>query len=271
MAAFQLKCIALDLDGTTLKSNHTLSDKTIETLRRINGEGTRIIVATGRSWMSVEKYLLQLKLPQLTTPVISYNGGHGMLITVKEDGTVLREPKFQSFVKPEIIRSLIKLSEDMGTMVQYYNADLGDGVYCVPRNDEHRELMARYSALVGVTHTVLDSYEDAFKICPSVKILIMSKDPDAVIAEAHKRKLEEELLIIRGSPDPFMVEFLSIETSKGAMLKTMCDFLGIDMQEVVSFGDGENDVQMLELCGMGLAMKNARDAPKEAANAVIQV
>ena len=77
--------------------------------------------------------------------------------------------------------------------------------------------------------------------------------------------------MIRGSPHAFFCEFLMPDMgNKGAGLKRLCECMNIPVACCVSFGDGENDREMLEVAGVGCAMKNARPAAKAAANIVIE-
>lgn len=90
---------------------------------------------------------------------------------------------------------------------QYYNGDNGD-VYASPTSEEHRVLLSKYARLVGQDQKLVTSYEEAISKSPSAKMLILTNDPDGLI-EITKKELPQGLFhIIRGSPDPFFVEFL---------------------------------------------------------------
>ncbi|RYG99212.1 hypothetical protein EON65_50495 [archaeon] len=142
-------------------------------------------------------------------------------------------------------------------------------MYAVPRNDTHIDLLKRYENLVDNAQIVLDSYNSALDICQSAKVLLMAEDADQLIAKAHKELNTAEFTIIRGSPHPFFVEFLRPDVTKGFGLKLLCEHIGVNMEEVVAFGDGDNDREMLQLAGLGVAMKNAKEAAKEIANVVM--
>ena len=79
------------------------------------------------------------------------------------------------------------------------------------------------------------------------------------------------LYFILGSPDPFFVEFLRNDVSKGNALQKLCENMNINLNEIVAFGDGDNDKEMLQLAGLGVAMKNGKPAAKEAADVVMDV
>lgn len=116
---------------------------------------------------------------------------------------------------------------------------------------------------------LLDSYSQALETCLAAKVLIMTDDADKLLQLAREELDTSEFTIIRGSPDPFFVEFLRPDVTKGAGLELLCKSQGIMMEDVVAFGDGDNDKEMLLLAGLGCAMGNAKTVTKEAANVVL--
>ena len=118
---------------------------------------------------------------------------------------------------------------------------------------------------------LIDSYEEAISRSLAAKIVILTNDADALIAAAREHFTENEFSLVRGSPEPFFVEFLRPDVCKGTGLKLICEHLGIDACNVAAFGDGDNDKEMLKYAGVGVAMNNAKDAAKEAANVVLEV
>lgn len=130
--------------------------------------------------------------------------------------------------------------------------------------------MRKYAALVGTPQTQIASYDDAFAKSPSAKMLLLTKDPDALLEIVDRELGRDRFHMIRGSPDPFFVEFLTPGVCKGTGLKKMCEAIGMPLEHVAAFGDGDNDVEMLELAGLGVAMANARDVTKAAADVVLQ-
>jgi len=142
----------------------------------------------------------------------------------------------------------------------------------VPLTEEHRALSARYASLVGKSQIVLRSYDEALAQSLSAKLLILTTQPDDLIAQAAKHFSAEDFNVIRGSPDPFFVEFLRRDVSKGSALIALCEHLGLDAsQEVAAFGDGDNDREMLEQAAVGVAMKNAKPLAQQAADVILQV
>jgi len=257
--------VALDLDGTALNSHHELSTKTIAMLRSLSSKGVLVTLATGRSVRDIQKYLEVLRLPQSTTPCVGYNGAYAVVF--KGEGGEYHE-KVSVFASPlaeESTKKLLEFAQEKGLVAQYYNGDIGE-VIAAPKTDEHRILLQRYAELTGRPQ-LLAPY--SAQTIPSAKMLLMTNDADLLIAQATAT-FPTEFHIIRGSPEPYFVEFLQPGVSKGVALQALCDYLGIVPFEVAAFGDGDNDKEMLQFAGMGVAMKNAKDAAKAAADITIE-
>lgn len=253
--------VALDLDGTTLNTDHELSPLTKSTLRQLCADGVMVSIATGRSINAIRPVVKELALP-VEMPVVCFNGACGVMC--RSDGT--SSELFSTSLSLEATKAVLELAAQLGLMAQYY---VGDDVFAAPTCEAHHELLQKYATLTGHPQTVVDTYGPLLSTLPS-KILILGPSPDLILDAAGSSQGLADVHLIRGSPDPFFVEFLPPGVCKGAGVKKMCAALGKPMGEVVAFGDGDNDKEMLEEVGRGLAMKNARDVCKKAADAVLE-
>jgi hydroxymethylpyrimidine pyrophosphatase-like HAD family hydrolase len=77
--------VAIDLDGTTLNSDHELTEYTLNTLRKLGSKGIKIAIATGRSITAVTKIIRALNLSQSEIPIVCYNGALGAIC--RKDGS----------------------------------------------------------------------------------------------------------------------------------------------------------------------------------------
>jgi HAD superfamily hydrolase (TIGR01484 family) len=121
--------------------------------------------------------------------------------------------------------------------------------------------------LTGVPFVyVKDYYQSAMKRGLPSKLIILccGRDVDMVYEEAD-RLLGAHAKVIRGSP-PWFVEVLHKDVNKGVGLQLLCNRLNVDLEEVITFGDGDNDIEFLQMSGLGVAMKNARETVKAVAN-----
>jgi hydroxymethylpyrimidine pyrophosphatase-like HAD family hydrolase len=144
-------------------------------------------------------------------------------------------------------------------------------VYAVPANDEHHTLLKRYEQLVGCPQVLVSSYEEAIQRTVAAKLVIMTNRADELISDSHTHLPVSELTIIKGSPYPFFVEYLPAHVNKGAGLVKLCSHLGVAMEAVVAFGDGDNDREMLQFAGKGCAVQNAKPLARDAATVVLEV
>ena len=198
-----------------------------------------VVVATGRSSSSVLDYLLRLGWEE--APIVCYNGAVGYLAGPSREGRPPRLTRiFADTLTEEATRQLVALAEDLGLVLQYYDPDSGE-VFANPRSDEHERLVDRYAGLVGRPQTRVTSFEACLARGPSAKVLILTSDPAALIAEADRRLPRGVFNYFPGSPHPFFVEFLAASASKGAGLARLCEHLGVPLESAVAFGDGEND------------------------------
>lgn len=118
--------IALDLDGTTLNSQHELSAKTESVLRRLSGQGVTICIATGRTTRNITRYVTQLALPQDTLPVICFNGSYGFTYcrtmtstsSSSSAGFVQSSTVFGEPLQLELTKVLLEFAERQGCVAQ---------------------------------------------------------------------------------------------------------------------------------------------------------
>merc|ERR1712113_223179 len=112
---------------------------------------------------------------------------------------------------------------------------------------------------------------------PSKQLVLCQNDQQDDMIESFEKTLNtKDFLIegkaphiVRGSMGWFL-EILHPEVNKGGGLKAMCDHLGIPLSNVVAFGDGDNDLEFIEMAGCGVAMKNARDVLRTVADEIIE-
>lgn len=141
----------------------------------------------------------------------------------------------------------------------------------MPKNDEHRVLMESYAAMTGRKQDIISSYDEALASSPSAKVVILTPDAVSICQQAKETFSSEEFNIILGSPDPYFIEFLRADISKASALRNVTAQFGINLKEVVAFGDGDNDKEMLQAAGASYAMKNGKAPAKEAAKEVLEV
>uniref|UniRef100_A0A7S2PTM5 Uncharacterized protein n=1 Tax=Zooxanthella nutricula TaxID=1333877 RepID=A0A7S2PTM5_9DINO len=136
-----------------------------------------------------------------------------------------------------------------------------------PADAEQERRLREFEELEGtVQQRVADLGEALAGGGPPLKVVAMVPDPEAAAAAARAALPAELVHIIAAEVH---IEFISPEVSKGQAVARLCgDVLGIPLAEVLAFGDNSNDLEMLRLVGEGVAMANAKEAVKSAADRV---
>lgn len=269
----RFRMVALDLDGTLLTSEHKLHPEQAAYLRNLYKEsGFRICIATGRAAPSVYDIVEQLGLED-PTPVVCSNGAKGFLLSLDESGQRRIENLFDTPLSEQAVLGTIQLAEEKGYFVQYY---VGDGIYANPKSEKHRQMVKEYEFLTDSALTLVNNFEafvsnqqwpskmlvrchpEEFKSChPAYVETLCSPDeaePLAHIVAAYNSDLD------------WFLEILHPSVNKGLGLQHMCSKLDIPLSQTIAMGDGTNDLEFLQLAGLGIAMHNAHDTLKEVAS-----
>jgi Cof subfamily protein (haloacid dehalogenase superfamily) len=217
-----------------------LGPRTLAAVRAARERGLRILVATGRMFRSVRPYVEQLGLED---PVICYQGA---VVADPRSGRFLRhEP-----IPVELAEETIAALEEEGFHVNCY---VDDELY-VARVTPEAESYARFQSLP--IHPVGDLV--AWLEEPPTKLVAVG-EPRALDAleERMKARFAGRLYISKSLP--YFLEFASPEVTKGSGLAFLAEHLGFGPEDTVAFGDGENDVELLEWVGYAVAVANAHE------------
>lgn len=246
-----IKLIAIDLDGTLLNTQHEMTERAEKVLKSAMSQGVRIVIATGKTFASAKHLVKRLGL---TTPGI-YNQG---TITFNNDGSV----HSQQIIDTMLARQIITFAEDRDYLVGVYS---GSRILVRKMSKRMDELTTHFHEPspeeVGPLQNILDT-------TPVNKIIAIAPDDSRRIM-ALRWQLSIQIgsgarLLSAGIPDE--IEVLPPNTSKGSALKVLLKEMGITANQVMAIGDGENDVEMLQMAGLGVAMGNANDHVKSVAN-----
>jgi hydroxymethylpyrimidine pyrophosphatase-like HAD family hydrolase len=104
---------------------------------------------------------------------------------------------------------------------------------------------------------------------PSKLLVLFDESKITHAATAYKSQLADRATVVMGTFDWFL-EVLHPQVHKGHGLSRMCQELAVPLEECIAMGDGANDVEFLRMAGLGLAMKNAKEAAKKNANSIVQ-
>ena len=238
-----LKLLLFDLDGTLLRSDKTISEYTLEMLHKCREKGILIGVSTSRSEKNSMKFITELN-PDI---VISSAGA-----LVKYNDTYIYKAEF---TKDETI-DMIQTTRDICGMDCEITIDTVDGHYWNYKIDPKQQDKSWGDSIYT---DFQDFSECALKMCVEI--------PDPVVAERLNETLHN-CDCVRFSDGDWYKFTKKTETKEKAILQ-MCDVCGILVDEIISFGDDFADIGMLKLCGKGIAMGNAIEEVKDAADEII--
>ena len=252
-----IKCIALDLDRTTLRSDGTLSMRTKDVLQRAVQKEMKVIIASGRPYTALPPAILNLDGIQYA---ITSNGAaiyevptgrrcYAQLLPADEVEKILLRYQdtsfsFEAFVDGQgyVDQSLWEdptrygMSSDNFSYIQHNRIPVPDIRSFLK---EHKHEMDSMDLVVPEE-----------KICRRVMEEI--------------KQMSKEVYVTSSSVN--LVELSNRKCGKHQGLKVLMDWLEIERMELAAFGDAENDIDMIELAGVGVAMANASVNCKKAAD-----
>lgn len=237
-----IRLMAFDLDDTLLNPQGKISPRTLEALKAAMATGCRVSLSSGRM---LESMLPIAEEIGVNAPMLMYNGA--MIYNHNTDETI-----FAPRIKYEIALEIVKLAEELGYYIQTYP---GKGYYC----DRIREATIAYAKQINVDPIPVNMpMSQWMEQNPSdmQKMLIIDTVEGATrIKDIMTERFPEGAVFLKSKPH--FVEIAPPNINKGYSLKKLGEHLGIAREEIMAFGDGQNDVPMLEYAGYGYAMANA--------------
>lgn len=242
-----INLIATDIDGTLLTSDHELTPRTEKALKAALDRGVRIVFATGKTRAATRELTdhLGFKMPGVYV--------QGLVIYDENDSVI-----HQQLLDETILREVLDYAKTTDYELMAYS---GMSIFA-QQNGPYTHRMVRYHEPMP---TVLASMHDLIGATPINKIQFF----DTAERIAEVKKVIEPMLHERAvmtMPSFEILEVLPLGASKGAGLKQLLDILHIDSANVMAVGDGENDIEMLEMAGFGVAMGNAMPKLKAVAD-----
>lgn len=251
----KLRLLAVDMDGTALLPDARVTPSTLEALRRVMDEGALVIPASGRVFGGIPQEILGLGVPYAIT-------ANGASVVETATGKRVYERNIRHEDAMELLSYL--LTENGQT---YFQCE--DRYYEDSRQARTAALIHPYMALAGLNRT--GGQEDLLGFAgkqgngiQKIGIMVFDEEAEARIL-AYGTGLEQFHVMKTGH---FSLEFNRRGTSKGNALEHLCGLLGVEAGQVMAIGDNENDSSMLAFAGLGVAMGNAPEHVKAAADFV---
>ena len=236
------RAIALDLDGTLTNHNKEVTPLTRQTLMRAQQDGAHIILASGRPTYGIAPIAECLEIEKYGGFILSYNGGN--IIDWQNKKEI-----FANYLPDEVLPILYNYAKEHGyALLGYDNEEI---ITETPDDQYVREESRINKMNIRKVDNLMEN------LPPHPTKLLMTGDP-TITAMA-----EEELLEIVGSKmdvfrsAPFFIELVPKGIDKAQSLIRLLNHINLTPKDMIAFGDGYNDLSMLKLAGMGVAMANA--------------
>lgn len=244
--------IALDMDGTLCDDNKVIPKENIDAIIKLQQMGKKVVIATGRPESGILPFIEELELKKYGGYVMSYNGGR--IYDVKND-KILYNCDFPMEKLKDVMDvvkdSTITVSSPLDKKIVAGNA-LNDYSYTESR-------------IVGLP---FEFYDDLLEQDLQMNKLLLIDEPD-IIGKYYpiiREKFEPELHVFLS--EPYFLEITPPDIHKGHGLRALQKITGIPASEMIAMGDSFNDIEMLSVAGLGVAMQNCKDGVQQYADMV---
>jgi Cof subfamily protein (haloacid dehalogenase superfamily) len=244
-----VEAVACDLDRTLIGEDAVLRPRTRAALERSRAAGIHILLVTGRMFQSVRRYALEAGLDD---PVVCYQGA------------VVADPRSGKWLRHEPIQ--LELARDAIAALQ----EEGFGLNCYVNDELYvAEVTPGARRYAEFQHLELHPVGDllAWLEEPPTKLVVID-DAEVLddLEQRMKARFDGRLYISKSLP--YFLEFAAPEVTKAAGVGFVAEHLGFARERTVAFGDGENDVELVEWAGFGVAVENAHERVKAVADLV---
>lgn len=254
-----IKCIALDLDRTTLNAQGKLSKANEEAIRKAVAKGIHVCIASGRAFDTLPQDVVSI--PGIEYAITS----NGAAVYRIQDKQCLR-----SYVLTEqSVKKILELTKDFP--VTYEGFIRGTAYAAKEYIEDPVKFGATEHAVVYVQSTrhlqddivsFLKQHDDELD---SMDIVVKDEAQKQKVIEVLKAEVED---IYITSSISQLVEISYKDAGKRSGVKFITEYLGLNPKQVAAFGDADNDIDMLEYAGCGIAMENASNGLLAVADAV---
>lgn len=251
-----IKAVFIDIDETLTNSQREVTEKTKLEIKKCVENGVKIILTSGRSRREAMDFQEQIG----TSPyIVSSNGASAY---DAENGVEI----YNERIDPQMVLQLIEYSRENGYRIKLNYKDLlvmNEAAYPDEKDKEvSYEELERVAVEEQVVQCVITSTD--FEKMKFFRDYIKNECVGIAVANESKRFKNPDLKPSRN----YYCDVASVKVSKGNAVKAVCEYFEIKPEEIVTIGDGENDLSMFELTPNSVAMGNSLPEIKEKANYV---
>lgn len=248
--------IALDLDDTLLKDDLSISDYTVDIINKAADSGIYIVICSGRPYSAILPTVRRLNIAGKLT---------GRFVIAQTGTSILdlhtRTEIFSCLTDGEKLKQVFHEARSMGLSCEVYN----DNTIFVPYEDFWTD---RDKNLTGLNMEVVEDYEPFLE--KGFPKIVVPGNPEDIrrLQDTLVEKMGHSCAIVTSKDS--LLEIQTKESGKGESLLWLCNYLKIDSQYLMAFGDSFNDETMIQTAPLSVAMINGCDAIKDQATFVTE-
>ena len=224
------KLIVLDLDGTLTNSKKEITPRNRETLIRMQEQGIRLVLASGRPTYGIVPLANELRMNEFGGFILSYNGGE--IINWET-----QEMVYENVLPNEVVPVLYECARTHQLSILTY-----DGAEIITENSQDPYVLKEAFLNKMAVRETNDFLTD-IELC---------------------LRLQGRINVFRS--EPYFLELVPQGIDKALSLAVLLKEIGVAREEVIAIGDGYNDLSMIRFAGLGIAMGNAQEPVKKAAD-----
>ncbi|MBR1971247.1 MAG: HAD family phosphatase [Clostridia bacterium] len=249
------KLVLSDYDETLVPKDKEMSEYTLNAIKRYVNLGGKFVIASGRATKALEIIMANLGL---TGYIMAFNGS---IVSDMQTGEILVDLCLEN----ENAINVCKAFEEKGYMPQLYDGD--DVLFPYPTEDS---IAYERRTKVAITYTGMPSSEYLKKTGKTTPKILVYVDPEKVdrkeFTDYFQSKFNDtnDFLFTQA----FLFECINKKAGKGNAAKALWEHLGLKKEEVLAFGDGMNDMQLLQTVGKGVAVGNSCEELKAIATEI---
>ncbi|MFC3393890.1 sugar-phosphatase [Brenneria rubrifaciens] len=243
-----IKLIAIDMDGTLLTPQNQISPAVKAAIAAAREKGVEVVLATGRPFIGVERYLAELALQREDCFCVTNNGA---LVQRAIDGGCVAQTalSFDDYLYFEALARELD--------VHFHALDF-NVVYTANKDISRYTVHEAHLTGMPLKYRAVEEMDRSLTF-PKVMMIDEPSVLDRAISQIPPEAFEGYTIM---KSAPYYLEILDKRVNKGEGVKMLAQHLGIARESVMALGDQENDLAMLNYAGLGVAMGNATEAVK---------
>ena len=250
------KLAFFDIDGTLIGKSGTISDRTIEALKRLRSKGIEIALATGRPMFGAKNISSQLDIDCFSL------FSSGALIANPRNNQIL----FEAEISPSLITKCVNSAKKLGLYIELYTANN----YYV---EKETILSAKHTSYLGSAALISD-FNKVISEHAINKIVTISDNPELDLKQNILIQELPELVCLcsKGASHPEIMfnNITSQSANRHHGFHLIANKMNISAEEIIAFGDAKSDLTFIDLAGFGVAMEEAPQEVKEKANYIAE-